>query len=232
MAHRAHPADLVYSPPVARPTRLLLALALALSLLGSARADEPQVASRTYSRIWPLTLDAHLLIGGEFHGPRGIPIAFGVGGELMWRARIGAFAALLSSEGSPILPQSAGNGKTLASLADRISVPIALAWRPFTPLAEKHVTWPWRLLAGIGVQAGVSIENLRTSDDDATTAGLHLGLSIDVPVFGGPIEGGLALRLYGRMVVAPDVTLDVNQPQRVHEPIFTGQIFGGLTYYL
>lgn len=215
-------------------SRRLLPLLLALSLLAGgavARADSPQQISRPYSRLWPLTLDVHLLLGGEPHGPRGTPIAFGVGAELLWRARVGAFAALLSSEGSPILPQ-AQDGKTLNSLGDRISVPFGLAWRPFTPLSEPRSGWGWRLLAGIGVQAGLTVENLRSSDDEATTAGLHLGLSVDVPIFGGPIEGGLALRFYSRMMVVPEITLDASAPQKIHEPIFSGQLFGGLTYTL
>lgn len=210
--------------------RLFIAL-IAASLLACAGARADEVLTRPYSRLWPITLDAHLLVGGEPHGPRGTPIAFGVGAELMWRARVGAFAALLSSEGSPILPQ-AQNGKVLNSLGDRISVPFGLAARPFEPLAESHEGWAFRLLAGIGLQAGLTIENVRSSDDDATTAGLHLAASLDVPIFGGPIAGGLALRLYGRMMVTPELTLDASAPQRIHEPIFSGQIYGGLAYYL
>ena len=121
--------------------------------------------------------------------------------------------------------------RSKASLADRVSVPVALAWRPFTPLARQASPFVRRLLAGIGVQIGLSIEHLRTSDDNATTAGLHLGAGIELPLYGGPVEGGLCLRLYGRLLVTKDVRLDTEQTQIVFEPGFSGQIFGGLAYY-
>src|SRR5262245_11869095 len=65
---------------------------------------EPSAESvvQTRSATWPLMLDVHALIGVEPHD-RGSPLAFGTGAELLWRARIGGFAELLASEGTPII---------------------------------------------------------------------------------------------------------------------------------
>ena len=62
----------------------------------------------------------------------------------------------------------------------------------------------------------------------AFTAGLHLGLGLDVPIWGGAKEGGVALRLYGRMMFTPSISLDNNV---VYEPVASGQLFAGINYY-
>jgi hypothetical protein len=193
-----------------------------------ARAEEPEGSVvETRAAAWPLALGVHALIGFEPHGS-GDPVAFGVGTELLWRARLGGFAMLLASEGTPILvPQP-------PSLGDRISVPFGLAARPLAPLGLLRRDYWGRLITGIGVQAGISVEHLRTSDDNAATAGLHLGLGIDVPLWGGPREGGIALRVYARMLVTPEVRLDYDSMRKlflVDEPIVSGQFFAGITYY-
>ena len=117
------------------------------------------------------------------------------------------------------------------SLSDRISVPIAFEWRPFTTLAPRAHWWARQLLAGIQAQVGLSVEHLRTSDDSQTTAGLHLAAGIELPVFGGPTDGGLTVKLWARLLVTRDVALDVTQTQTVFEPGVSGQIFGGICYY-
>lgn len=179
------------------------------------------------SATWPLMFDVHALIGVEPHD-RGSPVAFGAGAELLWRARLGGFAELLASEGTPIVTPTV-NGVQEPALGDRISVPFGLAARPFAPLViDTSSSWGSRLLAGLGVQVGVSVEHLRTSDDSATTAGLHVGLALDVPIYGGPKQGGVALRLYGRLLVTDAITLDKNA---VQEPIASAQLYGGLVYY-
>jgi len=207
-----------------------LVVAAALAIGAPARAQDPLQLERPLSRLWPVTFDAHVLIGVEPQGSRGNPIAFGVGAEVLWRARIGGFAALLSSAGTPLHPNVIGT-TTEPSLADRISVPLALAWRPFTPIAEHGNGFFHRLLAGIGLQAGLTIEHVRTSDDSDTTAGLHLGASVDVPLFGSALQGGLSLRLYGRVMVTGSSSLDVKLTQPVYEKGVNGQFFGGLCYY-
>ncbi len=207
----------------------LFALFAASTLTVPAHADEALVAEHT--SLWPMTLDFHLLVGAEPHGIRGTPVAFGIGAELYWKNRIGAFVALLGSEGTPI-KAATENGMALASLADRISVPIALTVRPLSWLYRDDVAWHARFIGrlcdGISAQLGLSIEYLRTSDDSATTAGLHLGLGIDVPIWGGPERSGVALRIYGRFMAAPRVTLDNGA---FEEPGYTEQIYGGLAFY-
>ncbi len=181
--------------------------------------------------MWPLTLDFHLLAGAEPHGERGTPVAFGVGAEMYWKNELGGFVALLGSEGTP-LKAATVNGVALPSLADRISVPIALSVRPLTWIRHHdvgwHQRWVGRLLDGISAQAGLTIEYLRTSDDSATTAGLHLGLAIDVPIWGGPQKEALALRLYGRFIATPRIILDSGL---FDEPVYTEQFFAGLAFY-
>jgi hypothetical protein len=171
---------------------------------------------------WPFTLDLHVLVGAELHD-QGQPIAFGVGAEALYHGWIGLFAALLASEGTPIIVST---GK--ASLADRVSVPFGFAVRPVGRAAMKHSSWGWRLLGGIGLQAGISVEHLRSSDAEATTAGLHLGLAVDVPIYGGPTQGGVAIRAGARLIVTPEVKLESNQA--IQEPIASGQLFIGLAY--
>lgn len=185
------------------------------------------------SRTWPLTIEAQVLIGGEMAQPRGVPIAFGAGAELLWKARVGGFAMLLASAGSPILATQE-NGVVQPSLGDRVSVPFGLAARPLSPIAQRRHDYWGRVLNGIDLQVGLAVENVRTSLDNATVAGLHLGLGVELPIVGGPVEGGLALRLFGRFMVTPTVQLpetpDRNM-ERVWEPVAMGQIYGGLCYY-
>jgi hypothetical protein len=185
-----------------------------------------QVVVQTLAAAWPLMVDVHALIGFEPHD-RGYPIAFGAGAELLWRARVGGFAALLASEGTPIIPPTV-NGQPKPGFADRISIPFGLATRPFAPFSIEGTSFWARLAAGIGVQLGITVEHLRTSDDDKTTAGLHAAVTIDVPIYGGPKQGGVALRLAARLMFTPEVYLD---NRAVYEPVASGQLFAGLSYY-
>jgi hypothetical protein len=121
------------------------------------------------------------------------------------------------------------NGQNEPSLADRISVPFGFAARPFgvRNAAPRH--YGDRVRDGIGVQVGATVEHVRTSDDSHTTGGLHLAASLDLPIWGSPGEGGVALRLYGRLLVTPSVVLEANQA--VYEPPVSGQIYGGIVFY-
>jgi hypothetical protein len=193
---------------------------LLILLLCSNVAAQELVEGRTAT--WPFTLDVHVLVGVEPHD-RGAPVAFGIGAEALYHGWVGPFASLLSSEGSPITPPA---GK--ASLADRISVPLGLALRPAGRAAARHDGWGWRLLGGLGFQVGLTVEHLRSNDTDKTTAGLHLGAELDVPLWGGPLSGGIALRLAGRLMVTPAISLEANQA--IREPITSGQLFAGLCY--
>ena len=180
----------------------------------------------TRSATWPLMLDIHALLGVEPHD-RGTPISFGAGAELLWRARIGGFAELISSEGTALIAPSV-NGVMQPGFADRISIPFGLAARPLARWFVDRSSWAARLASGVGLQLGVTVEHLRTSDDSKTTAGLHVALAIDVPIYGGPKFGGVALRLYGRLMLTPPTNLDNNM---VFEPAASGQLFAGLVYY-
>ena len=187
-------------------------LSLLLAAVGTSAQAEEGEAHQTL-------VDLHVMIGTEPHN-QGNPIAFGAGGELLWRRRVGAFAALYASAGSPIRVASG------VGLGDRVSVPFGLAVRPFL---APQTTYLDRLAAGLGLQVGATVEHLRTSLDDKTTAGLHLGISVELPFY-GCLDGqsGVALRLFGRMLFTPPVTL---ANQLVAEPAVNGQFFLGLAFY-
>lgn len=214
-----------------------LLLIAALAIAGAARAQpgpvEPALSPpaeevvETRAATWPLMLDVHALIGAEPQGGRGTPIAFGAGAELLWRARVGGFAELVTSEGTALIAPAI-NGVMQPGFADRISIPFGLEVRPLAGHFVDRAGWGARLATGIALQLGVTVEHLRTSDDSATTAGLHLGLAVDVPIYGGPKQGGVALRLYGRVMLTPPTNLDTNT---VYEPAASGQLFAGLAYY-
>jgi len=181
----------------------------------------------THAVAWPIMLDIHALLGFEPHAERGNPTAFGAGAEVLWKARIGGFAELLSSGGTGLIAPTV-NGVMEPGFADRISIPFGMAARPLAGWFVNRPSWVARLLSGVGVQVGIAVEHLRTSDDSTTTAGLHAALSVDVPLYGGPKRGGIALRLYGRLMVTSSVTLD---NRTVFEPATNGQLFAGLAYY-
>jgi hypothetical protein len=213
---------------VTRLGRALLTLTCVSLAAGGARADEDMLVR---SRLGAWQLHLHVLVGVEpVEGSNAV--AFGASGELLWRCRVGLFAGLLSSKGNAIIAQ-VENGTVLPAPADRISVPIGVAFRPFGHLAlrpgDGALGWAHRLAAGIGLELGVSFEHLRTSGDSANNAGLHIGIGLDVPLWGGPVEGGVALRLFGRMMAAPAVSLESGQAQM---PAFGGQFYGGVAWAL
>jgi hypothetical protein len=233
---------------VFRRPQVLLSLTIALTLtMSSPRAhaqpgpvqqlapldNEPGIVEQR-SVTWPLTIDMHALMGFEPHD-RGVPqnlVAFGAGVELLHRARIGGFASLLASEGTPVVAPTV-NGVQQPSYADRISIPFGFAARPLTLLGVDRNSWTGRLLAGVDLQLGITIEHLRTSDDSVTTAGLHAAVAVEVPIWGGPKQGGVALRLAARFIVTPSASLDCSpsSPCSVFEPIGSTQLFAGLSYF-
>jgi hypothetical protein len=119
------------------------------------------------------------------------------------------------------------NGVAPPSLGDRISFPFGLAARPLAGFAIMPGWWRL-LLASFDVQLGVTVEHLRTSDDSATVAGLHAALALELPIYGSPQNGGVSVRLGGRVMVTPQVTLDGG---KVVEPIGNGQLYGGIAFY-
>jgi hypothetical protein len=212
-----------------------LVIACSLLLARAAFAEIPvgeELHFVEQSRTWPLQVGLSALVGVEpqSRANGAPPIAFGVSAELLWKARLGGFVSLLSSEGTLVLVTDLVNNMKVPSLPDRISVPFGLATRPFMwwrRLAERD-DFAARLAQGLGVQAGVAVENLRTSDDSTTVAGLHLGLSLDVPLWGSPRQGGAAIRVAGRGMITPTVTLSAGT---VSEPSVSGQLYAGFTWW-
>jgi hypothetical protein len=190
-------------------------------------APPTNAVAETRAVAWPFMLDIHALLGFEPHSERGNPVAFGAGAELLWRARIGGFAELLSSEGTALIAPTV-NGVMEPGFGDRVSIPFGVAARPLAWSLINRTAWWARLLCGVGVQLGLTVEHVRTSDDAATTAGMHAALGVDVPLYGGPKQGGIALRLYARVMITPAITLD---NRTVFEPTTSSQLFAGLSYY-
>jgi hypothetical protein len=212
--------------------RLVIACSLLVARAAFAEAPVGDLQIVEQSRTWPLQVGLSALIGVEPQ-PRANgapPIAFGINAELLWKARLGGFVSLLSSEGTLVLVTDLVNNVKVPSLPDRISVPFGFAARPFMfwrRIAERD-DFAARLVQGIGAQIGVAVENLRTSDDSTTTPGLHLGLSVDVPIWGSPRQGGAAIRVAGRGLFTPSVTLSSGT---VSEPSVSGQIYAGFTWW-
>jgi hypothetical protein len=168
----------------------------------------------------------HVMVGAETQGDRGNPVAYGVGAELLWRMRVGGFASLLSSSGSPILPVKGAGDTTLPSLADRISVPFGFAARPLANLGGNGERWIEQLARGVDIQIGLTVEHYRTSGDADTVVGGHLALGVDVP-----ITGGFAIRAMARLMVTPEITLQSAAEQKVHVGLANGQFYLGLAWY-
>jgi hypothetical protein len=205
---------------------------------GVARAQTPADPStlQAHTKLWPVTLEVYAVAGVEPHGDRGNPVAFGAGSEVLWHGLVGGFASLLSSEGTPILAHTTGqivNGQpqTLPSLADRISVPFGVVARPFSTLLPRSHAFVRRVLAGIGLQAGLTVEHVRTSDDSSTLVGFHGAASVEVPIWGGPVESGVTVRVMGRLLATQSATLDSRLTQFAFEPTVSGQFYVGLAYY-
>lgn len=204
----------------------------------SSASPAPVVATapeRTF--LWPWTLTLRVAIGAEPH-THGTPIAYGITAEALWRGRVGPFLSLIGSSGTRIVPELDPVTRMAApAIPDRVSVPFGLAARPFARAAEDLRGYGGRVLAGIGLQAGLSVEHYRTSDRSTTTAGLHLELGVELPILRGPLEGNaLSLRAAGRMIVAAPLTYyvvadDSTSAVRHSESILNGQFLFAVCYY-
>lgn len=202
-----------------------------VALLAPAPA-EPRPAQQLASRLGPVQLHLHVLIGVE-PVDRARAVAFGTSAELLYHCRIGAFVGLLSSKGNAVLATVNAAGEVRQAPGDRISVPLGLAFRPLGHLGMRAGVgargWAQRLAAGLGLELGPTIEHIRTSGSSRTVPGLHAGLAVDVPLWGGPVEGGVMLRFAGRLVAAPSVTLESGS---VYMPGVSGQFYGGVAWAL
>ena len=219
-----------HAPALAR-VRAVIFVGVFVALAGGSRVAHADENPELTSRLGAWQLHLHVLLGVEpVDSARAV--AFGTSAELLWRCRVGMFAGLMSSKGNAVLA-TVENGQVLAAPGDRISIPLGIAFRPLGHLARRPgdgaIGWARRLAAGIGLELGISIEHIRTSGDSDTVAGLHAALGLDIPLWGGPVEGGVALRLYGRMIVARSVALEGGSVQM---PAVGGQIYGGVAWAL
>ncbi|MEO6954774.1 MAG: hypothetical protein ABI321_23440 [Polyangia bacterium] len=185
-----------------------------------------------YSRLGALQLHMNIVLGVE-PVDNAHAVAFGTSAELLYHCRIGVFAGLMSSKGNAVLATVDPSGNVRQAPGDRISIPFGLAFHPLGYMGMRAGSgargWAQRLAAGLGLELGPTIEHIRTSGSAKTVGGLHAGLAIDIPLWGGPVEGGVMLRVAGRLVVAPSVTLESGS---VYMPAASGQFYGGVTWAL
>lgn len=224
---------LVAGAAFAEEPRQLASVPEATVAAGAPGSAPPRVEPEALrSRLGALQLHMHVVLGVE-PVDRARAMAFGTSAELLYHGRIGAFVALLSSKGNAVLATVDTSGNVRQAPGDRISIPFGVAFRPLGHLGMRAGAgargWAQRLAAGIGLELGPTIEHIRTSGSSKTVGGLHAGLAVDVPLWGGPIEGGVMLRFAARLVAAPSVTLEAGS---VYMPAASGQLYGGVTWAL
>ena len=218
----ALPAAAQTEPPAGSspPPEAVPAVVVASAEPKPAAATAATEDRRPRFHLEPLLLQAHLAAGLEAQPFKcnasaatcRIP-AFHVGGTILWRGFIGASLGLSASEGSPLIP----GVDSQPAFGDRISTSLALAVRPIAPWAWKRGDgWVTRFLAGVGVEAGPSIEYLRTSSITLPGCGLqatkvqpggHFAASLELPLLGNAASGWLALRVTARVIVSPEAKL-------------------------
>jgi len=191
-------------------------------------ADEAEVVK--HAATWPAILVLNAMVGASLSNP-GLgspdrtPVAFGITAELLWRGRVGGFAGLLSTSGLIVPPVGADSASP-----DRISVPFGLAFRPLTAAMGDRRDYRARFARGLMMQLGLSVENLRSSDQSHTIAAFHIGAAVDVPLWGSVTEGGVAFRIYARGIFGPEVHLHAGDTKELFAPNAAGQILAGFCY--
>ena len=102
----------------------------------------------------------------------------------------------------------------------------ALAARPFAPLAGDATAAGRGCSPASALQVGVTVEHLRTSDDDADhRRAAPRRSAVDVPLYGGA-DARAAWRCgsYGRLMVTPDGRRSTADEQPCYEPIVSGAV--------
>ncbi len=164
--------------------------------------------------------------------------AGGVDVSLLWRGRIGGMLGLYSSSGQAAIAQAVG-GQTPPGFPDRISVPLALDVRPLGYLVSPgDRSWRGRLLGGLGLRLGPSLELVRTAGDSAAGAGLFFAAQAELPLHGAP-RHGVSLRFTTNVIYAPQQELNNGMVRTSgstdcatgcgYEPVV--QTYLGLVYY-
>ena len=154
------------------------------------------------------------------------PVAFGAGAELLWRARVGGFAAAARPARVRRVRADVNGERSPASPTASRSPSASRRGRSRGSHASHNDGGGRLLRPGIGLQLGVTVEHLRTSDDNATTAGLHAALAVDVPLYGGPSRAASPCACHGRVMFTPEVNLDAQAPSSSRRR--RGQLFAGL----
>jgi hypothetical protein len=180
--------------------------------------------------------------------------AGGVEGMVLWRGRVGASLGVFSVAGQAAqTPQ----GQSGAAFPDRVSVPLIIDVRPLAIIFASSRGYLGRVLHGVRIGIGPSLELVRTSSDSSYAWGQRIGESTKT-IFGAQVSldgevplqstpNGLSLRLSARILYAPVVVLNDGAVQSatvttMQSPtelanMFQGytthvQIYLGLVYYL
>lgn len=181
--------------------------------------------------------------------------AGGVDVSMLWRGHIGAALGVFSVSGQAAY---ASTGQSAAAFPDRVSVPLLVDFRPLSfVLPASQGGYLSRVLYGIRLGLGPSLEFVRTASDSSTAYGqrtgsvaralfgMHFSLDGEVPLQSA--AHGLSLRVSTRILYAPIVVLNdglvqstpvVSDVPPVELPrTFLGyathaQVYLGLVYYL
>jgi len=197
-------------------------------------------------------------VAGDSRNTPGSGCALLVGGidaSFLWRGRLGASILLSSTAGQASVPQATEAGmEAPPAFPDRVSVALALDVRPLGFLVRKDDhSYQARLLHGLRLGIGPSLEVVRTALDSSIDAGvrtrsvaasligLHTLLDGEVPLLAN-MASALSLRVSLRLLYVPQVVLNEGSVQSApfvadssYEPQGYGlrtQLLFGLAYYL
>jgi hypothetical protein len=140
--------------------------------------------------------------------------------SLLWRGHLGASLGLWSVSGQAAVIPSAPDGPSpAAAFPDRVSLPLLFDLRPLSFfVAPGSSSYLDRVLYGLRLGLGPSIEIVRTASDSSldwgrrigeplrSLVGMHASLDGELPLQSGP--SGLSLRLSARLLYVPLVVLN------------------------
>lgn len=128
-----------------------------------------------------------------------VMFAGGVDLSLLYRGRLGGTVGLFSVSGQAI--------QGTVAAPDRVSIPFLFDVRPLGFLVPRGDTsYKGRLLTGLGLALGPSVEVIRISSDSTVNPGLVVRLQAELPLHAQP-RNGVSLRFAAHTVVSPAVAL-------------------------
>lgn len=181
----------------------------------------------------------------------------GIEGSFLWRGRIGGVLSLSSTAGQSSVPQAPQAGEEAPpAFPDRVSVVMALDLRPLSFLVrDGDRSYQARLLHGLRLGIGPSLEIVRTALDSSIAAGvrtrdlpgsligMHALFDGEIPLL-ADMASALSLRVSVRLLYVPQIVLNEGAVQSApFEPSaapnyetqgygLRSQLLFGFVYYL